>query len=354
MKSSLPNAENYMDLAFSAAERVKSTTLPNPPVGAIIVKKNIVVATGATFPAGGPHAEVVALRKARGEARGATMYVTLEPCSHFGRTPPCARALIEAGIRKVVAPLADANPQVGGKGFEMLRRAGIEVETGVGRERAEEFYGGFFFWARNGRPRIAVKIAQSLDGRINAAPGRETPLTGKEARRFAHGLRARADAILVGGATLRADDPDLTPRLTGGPAPHVFVLTRRKRPNAGMRVFAPGRRSGTTVLSPHASTGLPAHVGHRRLEGGPLARELLEAFRERGCHEVLVEGGRGVWAPFLEAGLCDVLYLVTAPVFHPKGERWDAELAPGWAKPLEFHRFASLGPDVLAEFRRRA
>ncbi len=342
-----------MDSAFLAAEKVKGTTLPNPPVGAIIVKKDIVVATGATLPAGGHHAEVVALRKARGDAAGATLYVTLEPCSHFGLTPPCARAVIEAGIRKVVAPCADANPRVGGRGFEMLRRAGVEVETGVRQERAEEFYGGFFFWARHGRPRIAVKVAQSLDGRINAAPGRETPLTGEEARRFAHGLRARADAILIGGATLRADDPDLTPRLTGGAPPHVFVLTRRKRPDAAFRVFAPRRRSGTTVLSPHASTGLPARVGHRRLSGAPLVGELMDAFREKGCHEVLVEGGRGVWSPFLDAGLCDLFYLVTAPVFHPKGDRWDSGLAPGWAKPLEFHRFAGLGRDILTEFRRR-
>jgi diaminohydroxyphosphoribosylaminopyrimidine deaminase/5-amino-6-(5-phosphoribosylamino)uracil reductase len=349
--------EKFMDLAFSYAERVKGNTLPNPPVGAVFVKNGLIVGSGATRQAGGAHAEIIALRKARGEARGTTLYVTLEPCAHFGRTPPCVNALIEAGVRRVVAPCADPNPNVAGEGFETLRRAGIEVVTGVRRERAEEFYASFFFWIRHGRPRIVAKIAQSLDGRINSAPGRETPITGTEARRFTHGLRARADAILVGGATLRADDPDLTPRLTGGVPPHALVLTRRRRPDPDLRVFSAGRRSGTTVLSPHASTGLPARIGHFRLAGSGESRvlvdQLLEFFAERGYHEVLLEGGRGVWSPFLEVGLCDALYLVTAPMLLPGGESWSAGLDPRWAKPLEFHRFTPLGGDMLAEFRQR-
>jgi diaminohydroxyphosphoribosylaminopyrimidine deaminase/5-amino-6-(5-phosphoribosylamino)uracil reductase len=157
-----------------------------------------VIGRGATRPAGQAHAEAVALEQARrlpGGAEGATLYVTLEPCSHIGRTPPCARAIIEAGVAKVVAASPDPNPLVSGKGFAMLRRAGIAVDVAAPgsamRARAEEFYGGFFFWVRHGRPRIVVKIAQSLDGRINARAGVETVLTGPEARRFAHSLRAR-------------------------------------------------------------------------------------------------------------------------------------------------------------------
>jgi diaminohydroxyphosphoribosylaminopyrimidine deaminase/5-amino-6-(5-phosphoribosylamino)uracil reductase len=353
MKQAPKNAEKCMDMAFLYAEKVKNTTNPNPAVGALFVKNGLIVGSGATQKAGGDHAEIVALKKAKGDAHGSTLYVTLEPCAHFGRTPPCTRALIEAGVRKVVAPCADPNPKVGGKGFEQLRRAGIEVVTGVRRERAEEFYDGFFFWIRNGRPRIVAKVAQSLDGRINAAPGIETPITGAEARRFAHGLRARANAILVGGATLRADDPDLTPRLTGGPAPHALVLTLKRRLDPALRLFAAGRRGGATVLSPHASTGLPEHVGHHRLAAGkPLTEQLMAFFAERGYHEVLLEGGRGVWTPFLEAGMVDALYLVTAPKLLPGGEAWSADLAPRWAKPLEFHRFTPLGGDMLAEFRR--
>ncbi|HEX2613732.1 MAG TPA: bifunctional diaminohydroxyphosphoribosylaminopyrimidine deaminase/5-amino-6-(5-phosphoribosylamino)uracil reductase RibD [Fibrobacteria bacterium] len=349
-------SQKLMEKAFLAAKSVKGSTLPNPPVGAIFVKNGLIIASGATRPAGGPHAEIVGLRKALGEAAGSTLYVTLEPCAHFGRTPPCARALVEAGVRKVVAACEDPNPKVAGKGFEELRRAGIEVVTGVLREQAEEFYAPFFFYMRHGRPRIVAKIAQSLDGRINAAPGRETAITGKEARRFAHALRARADAILIGGSTLRIDDPDLTPRLTGGAAPHALVLTRRRRLDPKLRVFAAGRKSGTTVLSAHASTGLPDRIGHFRLarEGGkPLVDQLMGFFAERGYHEVLLEGGRGVWSPFLEAGLCDILHVVTASVLLPGGEAWSAGLAPRWAKPLEIHRFTPLGQDILAEFRRR-
>jgi diaminohydroxyphosphoribosylaminopyrimidine deaminase/5-amino-6-(5-phosphoribosylamino)uracil reductase len=345
-----------MDEAFAEAAAVKGLTLPNPPVGAVLVKNGKVVAKGGTRPAGQAHAEIVALEKARGDAQGATLYVTLEPCSHHGRTPPCTRALIEAGVSKVVAACPDPNPLVSGRGFTTLRRAGITVETGLqrDREKAEAFYAGFFFWIRHGRPRIVLKIAQSLDGRINAAPGVETPLTGQEARAFAHSLRASADAILIGGKTLRVDNPDLTPRLTGGSPPQVLVLSGRRSLDLSAKVFARKRRFATVILSSQAPWNLPEWVDHAPLrEGGNLVPELRRVFRERGYHEVLVEGGRGVWTPFLNAGLCDVLNVVTAPVWHPRGEPWGKDLRPGWAKPLEFHRFTPLGQDSLAEFRRR-
>jgi diaminohydroxyphosphoribosylaminopyrimidine deaminase/5-amino-6-(5-phosphoribosylamino)uracil reductase len=347
----------YMGQAIDEAVRVKSKTLPNPPVGAVLVKNGKVVGRGGTRPAGQAHAEVVALKQARGAAAGATLYVTLEPCSHFGRTPPCTRALIEAGVSRVVAACPDPNPLVSGRGLAALRRAGIAVEGRSAPEWtawAEDFYGGFFFWVRHGRPRIVVKIAQSLDGRINAAPGVETPLTGPEARRFAHSLRARADAILIGGKTLRADDPDLTPRLTGGAPAQILVLTRKKKPDFDRQVFRRQRAAASVIVSPHAPQNLPGWVEHARLSGRKaLARELLDVFRDRGYHEVLVEGGRGVWSPFLNAGLCDILHLVTAPVLLPRGEEWGKDLRPAWVKPLEFHRFTPLGSDSLTEFRRR-
>jgi diaminohydroxyphosphoribosylaminopyrimidine deaminase/5-amino-6-(5-phosphoribosylamino)uracil reductase len=265
--------------------------------------------------------------------------------------------VIAAGITRVVAACPDPNPKVSGRGFEKLRQAGITVEVGLGRERAEELYAGFFFWVRHGRPQIVVKIAESLDGRINAAPGRRTRLTGSEALAYAHGLRARADAILIGGRTLRVDDPDLTPRRVspaGGPAPEVLVLSRHAPPSPPPRIFAPGRVSGTLWGSPHRPRDLPDHVGHFTVnaDGSPTAA-LLDLFRQRGYHEVLVEGGRGVWAPFLNEGLCDKLALVTAPVRMPGGEAWGEGLHPGWVKPLEFHRFTPLGRDTLTEFARR-
>jgi diaminohydroxyphosphoribosylaminopyrimidine deaminase / 5-amino-6-(5-phosphoribosylamino)uracil reductase len=343
-----------MNEAFVEAEAARGSTLPNPPVGAVLVKDGKIIGRGGTRPAGQAHAEIVALEKARGEAAGSTLYVTLEPCNHYGRTPPCTRALIEAGVSTVVAACPDPNPQVSGRGFATLRRAGITVETGLQRERAETFYAGFFFWIRHGRPRVVLKIAQSLDGRINAAPGLETPLTGPEARAFAHSLRASADAVLIGGKTLRVDDPDLTPRLTGGSPPQILVLSRRRELDLDCKVFSRHRAAETVVASPQVPRNLPAWVGHAQLPGRKsLVRELLDVFRTRGYHEVLIEGGRGVWTPFLNAGACDALNIVTAPVLHPRGEPWGKDLRPGWAKPLEFHRFTPLGLDSLTEFRRR-
>jgi diaminohydroxyphosphoribosylaminopyrimidine deaminase/5-amino-6-(5-phosphoribosylamino)uracil reductase len=182
----------------------------------------------------------------------------------------------------------------------------------------------------------------------------ETAITGTETRRFVHALRARADAVLIGGKTLRVDNPDLTPRLTGGAHPQVLILSGRRNPDFRQRVFSRGRASAAVLVSAHAPRDLPKWVEHAGLQGGRnLARDLLGIFRDRGYHEVLVEGGRAVWSPFLNAGLCDILYLATAPVLLPRGEGWTKDLRPGWVKPLEFHRFTPLGSDLLAEFRRR-
>jgi diaminohydroxyphosphoribosylaminopyrimidine deaminase/5-amino-6-(5-phosphoribosylamino)uracil reductase len=350
-----------MDLAFAEAEAVRGQTLPNPAVGAVLVRNGKVIGRGGTRPAGQAHAEIVALGQADPrQAAGATLYVTLEPCSHFGRTPPCARALIAAGVSKVVAACPDPNPRVSGKGFAMLRRAGIEVEVAAPgsavRTRAEAFYAGFFFWVRHGRPRIVVKIAQSLDGRINARPGEETALTGPEARRFAHALRASADAILVGGKTVRVDDPDLTPRLTGGAPAQILVLSRQRTLDLKSQVFSRKRSAKTVLVSPKMPLNLPKWVDFAALDDSgdkAVAQKLMAVFAARGYHEVLIEGGRSVWAPFLNAELCDVLHLVTAPRLLPGGESWGKDLRPAWVKPLEFHRFTPLGPDILAEFRRR-
>ena len=356
-----------MEQAFAEALAVKGKTLPNPPVGAVLVKNGKVVGRGGTQAAGQAHAEIVALRRAGAAAAGATLYVTLEPCGHFGRTPPCSRALIEAGVTRVVAACSDPNPLVAGKGLAQLRRAGITVETGLLGDRALEFYGGFFFWVKHGRPRIIVKIAQSLDGRINARRGVQTALTGPEARVYTHTLRARADALLIGGQTLRIDNPDLTPRdIKGSPHPEILVLSRKSLSSLEAKkyqIFVPGRKSKTWHISPKnasmsakidsKSSKNTENTGEIYLPGKQaLTRELLNTFKSQGYHEVLVEGGRGVWTPFLNAGLCDELHLITAPVLLPGGEKWESELGPTWVKPLEFHRFTPLGSDFLTEFRR--
>ena len=301
----------FMEMAFAEAVSVKGMTLPNPPVGAILVKKGRVIGRGRTRSAGQSHAEIVALEDAKESAAGATLYVTLEPCCHYGRTPPCTFALIAAGVKRVVAACSDPNPRVSGRGFEQLRRAGIAVQQGLLKEYGDAFYEGFFLYITQGRPKIILKIAQSLDGRINVRHGIETRITGEDSRRFTHELRARADAVLIGGETLRADNPDLTPRTTGGPIPQALVLTRKSRHTSHFRLFAKKRRPPTLTLS----------VPEKRK-----AESLMRFFRHKGYHMVLVEGGRAVWAPFLNAGLCDALYLFTSPKLLPNGEREEAEI----------------------------
>jgi diaminohydroxyphosphoribosylaminopyrimidine deaminase/5-amino-6-(5-phosphoribosylamino)uracil reductase len=346
--------KRFMELAFAEARRVKGTTLPNPAVGAVVVKGGQVVGKGGTKPAGQDHAEVVALRKAGAKAKGGTLYVTLEPCCHFGKTPPCTDAVLAAGIKRVVAAVRDRNPLVAGGGFKVLRKAGVEVREGLMGEEGEAFYRGFFFRVAHGRPFITLKVAQSLDGRINARPGVETPITGEKARIFTHGLRAQADAVVIGAGTLRIDDPDLTPRLireATGPGPEALVLSRKGSFPAGLKLLAEGRKAKTLVLSDETE-GLPPWVEQSPLVGEGAARleEILTVFNRRGYHSVLIEGGREVWSLFLNAGLFDQLYILTAPKVLPEGERWDRDLARDWGKSLKFRKFSSLGEDYLAEF----
>jgi diaminohydroxyphosphoribosylaminopyrimidine deaminase/5-amino-6-(5-phosphoribosylamino)uracil reductase len=356
-ESSFTEADKrFMEMAFAEARRVKGTTLPNPAVGAVIVKGGQVVGKGGTRPAGQSHAEIAALEKAGRKAEGATLYVTLEPCCHHGRTPPCTDALIAAGLRKVVVSVRDRNPLVGGQGIKQLRSAGIEVREGLAEEEGEEFYEGFFYRIGHGRPRIVLKIAQSVDGRINARPGEETAITGDKARVFTHRLRSRADAVLIGAGTLRCDDPDLTPRLipqASGPGPEAVVLSRRGPLPPDARLFAQDRKAKTLVLSAERET-LPPWIDQERVHGeGKQAMEgILAVFKARGYHSVLVEGGPKVWSLFLDTGVWDSLFLVTAPRILPAGERWDTELSEGWGKSLKFRKFSSLGEDYLAEFGR--
>jgi diaminohydroxyphosphoribosylaminopyrimidine deaminase/5-amino-6-(5-phosphoribosylamino)uracil reductase len=347
----------YMAMAFAEARKAKGQTLPNPPVGAVIVKGGKVVGRGGTQPAGQSHAEVVALKQAGKRARGGTLYVTLEPCSHHGRTPPCTDAILAAGIRKVVAAIPDPNPRVKGGGLKILARAGVDARKGLMEEEAAELYAGFFFHAAHGRPKIILKIAQSLDGRINARPGEETAVTGPQARAWTHALRARVDAVLIGGRTLRVDDPDLTPRLIkGAPHPEVVVVSRKGPWPESSRLFAKDRKARTWVAA-EVAPGLPAWVNHVPLGGNQdVTSALLSLFEQRGYHSVLVEGGREMWELFFAAGLCDTLYVLTAPAFLPDGEPWQLK-APSrgsedWGKSFKFRKFSPLGNDFLAEFDR--
>ncbi len=205
----------HMRHALMLAERALGTVAPNPAVGCVIVRDGIVVGRGWTQRGGRPHAEVVALQQAADAARGATAYVTLEPCAHIGQTPPCANALINAGISRVVGAVEDPDPRVSGRGFAMLREAGVVVVTDVLRDEAAALNAGFFLRMTGKRPLVTLKLAVSADNKIARAPGGDQWITGEEARRFGHFMRARHDAILVGIETALADDPELTCRIPG-------------------------------------------------------------------------------------------------------------------------------------------
>jgi diaminohydroxyphosphoribosylaminopyrimidine deaminase / 5-amino-6-(5-phosphoribosylamino)uracil reductase len=351
-----PSDKRFMEIAFSEARKVKGKTLPNPPVGAVLVKGGKVVGKGGTRPAGQAHAEIVALQKAGKLASGGTLYVTLEPCSHHGKTPPCVDALIEAGVKKVVVAIRDANPLVEGNGIRILEKAGIEVRVGLARETAARFYDGFFFRINRGRPKIILKIAQTLDGRINRLPGEEIAITGEESRAWVHDIRSRVDAVLIGGRTLRGDNPQLTPRLIQGAAvPEAVILSRRGPFSESAHLFARDRGAKTTVVS-EIREGLPAWVDHvptkEFADKKDILKALLALFDQRGYHSVLVEGGSEVWALFLNAGLWDSLFILTAPTIFSEGDRWDAGLGEAWGKSLKFRNLASLGNDFLTEFGR--
>lgn len=281
----------FMNAALSLAARNLGDTWPNPSVGCVIVKDGVIVGRGWTGSGGRPHGETEALSRAGANAKGATAYVTLEPCSHHGKTPPCADALIAAGITRVVSATTDPDPRVSGNGYAKLSAAGITVEEGVQKAPADALNAGFFFKIQSKRPLFCLKTATTLDGRIALANGQSQWITGENARRAAHALRARYDAILVGSGTALADDPMLTCRLegyTGRPKVRV-VLDRRNRLPKTSKLLTTGDQIPTWVLS---SANIEA-----------VAVELAE----RGLTRVLIEGGGSVAAAFLKAGFVDEL-----------------------------------------------
>ncbi len=217
-----------MSLALALGRRGFGRTWPNPSVGCVIVRDGQIVGRGRTGDGGRPHAEIVALKQAGTHAEGATAYVTLEPCSHFGKTPPCSQALIKAGIDRVVGAMDDRDPRVNGQGFEMLRKAGVKVVTGIAREEAEEDHRGFFNRLLKNRPFVTLKMATSFDGRIATASGKSQWITAPPARRVVHAFRARHDAVMIGGRTARKDNPMLNVRDLGIDHKTVRVIVSRK------------------------------------------------------------------------------------------------------------------------------
>jgi len=312
----------FMARALALAAEGLGRTFPNPPVGAVFARGGRVVGEGFHRRAGAPHAEIEALRAAGGRVRGATLYVTLEPCAHHGRTPPCADALVGLGLRRVVVAMVDPNPRVRGRGIAKLRRAGIPVVVGPGADEARLLTAGYRSHVLRGRPLVTLKLAVTLDGRIAAAGGDSRWITSPAARHLAHALRAVSDAVLVGAGTVRADDPRLTCRLPGGHHPVRIVLAGRAfRLPARARVLARGGPP-TWVIAPRGAPAARVAALRRRgvevlLLPGRRGRvpfgSLVRLLGARGLTSLLVEGGGTVAAEALRARVVDRLVLFVAP-----------------------------------------
>lgn len=310
----------HMARALSLAARARFTSKPNPMVGCVIAKDDAVLGEGFHARAGEPHAEVHALRAAGQAARGATAYVTLEPCAHHGRTPPCADALIAAGVGRVVAACEDPFAQVAGRGFAALRAAGIAVEHGLMAGQARELNAGFFSRIQRGRPWVRVKLAMSLDGRTALADGESKWITSEPARADVQLWRARAAAILTGSGTIVHDDPRLTVRIdTPHVAPLRVVLDRAGRLPHGARVLT-DRAAPTLVLHGEGiDHDYPGHVQSQSVSpaDGGLGLDLakvLSVLAERDIGELLVESGATLAGALLRQGLVDELLVYVAPL----------------------------------------
>ncbi len=358
-----------MRAALALGRRGLGTVWPNPAVGCVIADGGRVVGRGWTQPGGRPHGETEALGRAGKAARGATAYISLEPCCHWGRTPPCTDALITAGIRRVVVALEDPDPRVAGEGVRRLRAAGLDVDTGLYKAEAEEINAGFFCRLRNGRPLVTLKLATSLDGRIATGRGESQWITGPPARERAHALRAAHDAIMVGTGTVLADDPQLTCRLPGlaHRSPVRVVVDRHLRIPSTTRLISDARIVPTWVLT------LPSADPARRQaflcagatvididpgfdgKGSPAAA--LAALGERGITRLLVEGGGQLAAAFARAALIDRLVWVHAPMLIGGGGiPAIAEFGlDALSEAPSFERLSTetVGDDVLTVFRAR-
>ncbi len=314
-----PVDQQHMAEALRLAAKGLFSTSPNPRVGCVLVRDGQVVGSGWHEKTGEAHAEVLALRSADARARGATAYVTLEPCSHYGRTPPCVDALIGAGITRVVAAMQDPNPKVAGSGIERLRAAGVQVESDLMQEEAQELNIGFVARMRRGRPWLRMKIAASLDGRTALANGQSQWITGPEARRDGHAWRARACAILTGIGTVRDDDPRLDVREVETPRqPLKVVVDSRLQMPLSAKLLASGKLLIAAAVEDKAAIGALRERGAEVLllpnaQGKVALAELMRELARREINEVHVEAGTKLNGSLLRENLVDELLLYLAP-----------------------------------------
>jgi diaminohydroxyphosphoribosylaminopyrimidine deaminase/5-amino-6-(5-phosphoribosylamino)uracil reductase len=325
-KQSKADDQRFMQLSLTLGRRGQGRTWPNPAVGAVVVKDGVIVGRGWTRPGGRPHAEVEALKHAGDAARGATLYVTLEPCSHVGKSPPCADAIIVAGIARVVSAIEDPNPEVAGQGHARLRAAGIVVDVGLSAAEAAHDHAGHFRRIRNKRPHVVLKLAVSSDDRIGSAGGKPVAISGEAAKARVHLLRAQCDAILVGIGTVLADDPLLTCRLPGMEAqsPVRVVLDRALRIPGSSRLVHSARETPLWIMTSNLSEAPAAvklgaagaqvmRVATTTKPPGLDLKAVLHALAEKGITRLLVEGGSRVASSFVAAGFVDEVWLLRGP-----------------------------------------
>ncbi len=316
--------KKYMRMALNLAQKAKGRTSPNPMVGAVVVKSGKVISTGFHRRAGESHAEAIALKKAGPFARGATLYVTLEPCSHTNkRTPPCAPLVMQSGIKRVVVAMIDPNPHVSGGGIKVLRKAGISVVTGVLEQEALKLNETFVKFITKGLPFVTLKIAQTLDGKIATASGESQWITGEKAREEGHCLRDTNDAILVGINTILKDNPSLTTRISSGRDPVRVILDSRLRIPRVAKVLTQKSTSKTIIAT--LATAPRTKIMKLRDAGADVLlvkselgrvdlRDLMMKLAKRGIMSVLVEGGAEVYASAIRAGITDKVVLFIAPM----------------------------------------
>jgi diaminohydroxyphosphoribosylaminopyrimidine deaminase/5-amino-6-(5-phosphoribosylamino)uracil reductase len=328
--------EKFMQQAIAEAQKAMGLTHPNPAVGALVVKGGRIISRGFTAPPGGPHAEIVALSKAKGRAKGATLYTTLEPCNHTGKTPPCCDAILSAGIKRVVYASDDPNPLVDGKGVRRLEAAKVQVVHHVLKESADALNRPFFKFMRTGLPYVTLKVAVTLDGKLATSTGDSEWVSSEGSRERVHRLRAAADAVLDGAGTIISDDPQLTARLPGARNPVRVVLDGAGRTSQGARVRDEQAR---TIVIDKATP----------------VKAVLQHLGQQGLLHVLVEGGANVHQQFLDARLFDELWVFVAPkLVGAEGLTWSGNLGIEQMKnalQLHLESVERIGDDVLVKYR---
>ena len=355
----------FMALAFTLGRRGLGNTWPNPAVGAVIVKDGVIVGRGWTQPGGRPHAEVEALRHAKKAAQGATMYVTLEPCSHQGQTPPCADAIIKAGIARVVSALEDPNPEVAGKGHARLRAKGINVDVGLGADSAAHVHAGHIMRVTQQRPYVMLKLAVSADGKAGLANRKPAAITGEAARVRVFQMRAASDAIMVGIGTVLSDNPQLTCRLPGmfERSPVRVVLDAKLNLPLATSVVATVRETPTWVFTSSKPSAIAEEILQQKgckvfrvgdVDGRLDLEEVLKVLAEQGITRLMVEGGPQVAGAFATANLVDQMVVLRGEKSIGASGIEPLEGMPldGFTGQLNARDSEKLGPDTLEMFER--